>query len=132
MMKKTVIKQLIKLKEQIPVNNGLKENLRKKFQHDIRRRHYNKFGFATVSLFSIVIAILIFLMYNHLPQMGFQKTRAENLNVTNQVSFIDIGEGNFLSICEYNQSIYYSVSGKGMFRYDKKGLKKSQMKKDKQ
>lgn len=116
-------KQLKKLRNQIPVNTELKENLKNNFQINQNKNSNRILRFVMVSLFSIVIAISFALVFFYLPQLSFQKTRAENLYVTDQVSFIDIAEGNFSAFCEYNGSIYFSIEGKGIFRYNNNGTK---------
>ncbi|MGI6711504.1 MAG: peptidase S9 [Bacillota bacterium] len=110
--------QLGRLKNEIPVNQELKKNLRQSFVQQRQKKRRIRFSIALVA----VAACLVFLIYAVFPLSFVEKANAAALKIFNQISFVDIGGGQNLGVAEYDGTIYIPVAGKGLFAYNQKGL----------
>lgn len=108
---------LNKLKNDIPVNEVLKQKMRKSFTISKKSSIMKKIIAAAAVAAVICIALL-------LPEVNNQKASAASLKVYNHISFLNIGGGGNIGVSEYKGTIYTPVSGKGLFAYDKSGFHK--------
>lgn len=120
MDEKLLEKQLSRLKNQLPVNQQLKQNLRQSFVQLRQNKWQLRFSAALVA----AAACLTFLIYLLSPGNSVEKANAAALKISNQISFVEIGGGPNLGVAEYNGTIYLPIAGKGLFAYDQKGLRK--------
>lgn len=105
------------LKNEIPTNHALKENLRKDFVKKHKSKLYMKLSAAIIA----AAILLTFVLPNNFVT---EKVDAASLKISNQISFVDIAVGGNLGVCEYQGSIYVPVSGKGLFVYNSSGFHK--------
>lgn len=106
---------LNKLKNDIPVNEVLKQKMRKSFTISKKSSIMKKIIAAAAVAAVICIALL-------LPEVNNQKVSAASLKVYNHISFLNIGGGGNIGVSEYKGTIYTPISGKGLFVYDKSGF----------
>lgn len=109
---------LERFKSMLPVNLDLKQRLRSIYKVRQRRRTSRKWGLTGIAaalLFSVCTLLLR-------GPAGVQTTLAQDLQVQNQVSFVDIGSGSPLGIAEYTGTVYVPIFGKGLFAYDSSGF----------
>jgi Tol biopolymer transport system component len=108
----------IELKDRIPVNLELKQQLRKTFERRLRRLALRRWSIA-----GLAAAVLLFVgsLVQQAP-WGIQTVAAESLQVQNQLSLIDIGTGSPLGVSEYKGTLYVPVAGQGLFVYDETGF----------
>lgn len=112
---------LYRLKDEMKVNQELKQNLRNEFT---RRRKPRFLRAALVTAGAAAVACLLFITYILNPNSIIERAQAASLKIYNQVSFAEIGGGGSLSASEYNGTVYMPVFGKGLFAYDKAGFHK--------
>ncbi len=115
---RSVKRQLKRLRQDIIVNNDLKNKLRCEFNS--RRT----FGWRIPAVVTAAALCIVLLVYMLIPDKFVEKVNAASLKVINQVSFVDIGIGSSNDSCEYEGTIYTSVFGKGIYKYDSKGYHK--------
>ena len=108
---------LNKLKNDIPVNEVLKQKMRKSFTISKKRSTMKKIIVAASIAAIICLAFL-------LPEVNNQKVSAASLKVYNHISFLNIGGGGNIGVSEYKGTIYTPISGKGLFVYDKSGFRR--------
>ena len=108
---------LNKLKNDIPVNQALKQEMRKSFIVS-KRRSIIKEIIASAAIAAVICIALL------LPGANNQKISAASLKVYNHISILNIGGGGNMGISEYKGTIYTPVSDEGLFVYDKSGFRR--------
>ncbi|ATW25197.1 TolB family protein [Candidatus Formimonas warabiya] len=110
---------LRKLKQEIPVNEDLKHRLRASFLV------INKKGRKRLALFGLIAAAACLAFFFNIvsPENFGEKVYAASLKISNQVSFLDIGQGASLKVSEHQGTVYMPIAGKGVFAYDQQGFR---------
>lgn len=108
-------RDLEKLKNQIPINSELKQNLRKSFI--IRRRNAWIKRISAVAAALIIVFTAVLLPNNLMTK----KAGASAFKISNQISYAEVSSGNGTQINEYNGIQYITVYEKGIYRYDSTG-----------
>lgn len=113
-------KNLHELKEQIYVNKELKQDLRKTFVPKSKRRK----SFWKNPWLSGLLAATVLLAFYFTNSQPEHLVKASSLNITNSISFLDIGSGEVVAYSHQKGSLYVSLAGQGIFKYTNDGLTK--------
>ncbi|MED4352894.1 hypothetical protein P9265_11140 [Schinkia azotoformans] len=113
-------KNLHELKEQIYVNNELKQNLRKTFVPKSKRRK----SLWRNPWISGLLAAAVFMAFYFSNSQPDHFVKASSLNITNSISFMDIGSGEVVAYSHQKGSLYVSLRDQGIFKYTNDGLTK--------
>jgi len=152
MKENDVEKALYKMRDAIPVNKQLQEDLRNEFinnsKHNEKARNKDSTKYLRKSspgrwfkhlpkVAAILILCLGIYMLAGITENGniLNYVSAASLNVSNYMSFVDvnIGSGTPISVSEYNGSLYIAVFGSDLYEYSDSGLKViSKLKSDKE
>ncbi|KMY54082.1 hypothetical protein AC623_08980 [Bacillus sp. FJAT-27231] len=116
-MENEQVERLLKeARNKIPVNEELKTSLRKsliKKRRPVWKKPWLYAGAAAVLLLGV--------LFN---QQQIEHVTAQELNVTNAVSFFDIGRGDITAVAHDHGQLYVSIKGEGIFLYKETGLQK--------
>lgn len=119
-MDEKIEKNLHELKEQIYVNKELKQDLRKTFVPKSRRRK----SLWRNPWLSGLLAAAVFLAFYFSNSQPDHFVKASSLNITNSISFMDIGSGEVVAYSHQKGSLYVSLQDRGIFKYTNDGLTK--------
>ena len=119
-MDEKIEKNLHELKEQIYVNKELKQDLRKTFVPKSRRRK----SLWRNPWLSGLLAAAVFLAFYFSNSQPDHFVKASSLNITNSISFLDIGSGEVVAYSHQKGSLYVSLQDQGIFKYTNEGLTK--------
>ncbi|EKN67217.1 hypothetical protein P9E76_18955 [Schinkia azotoformans] len=111
-------KNLHELKEQIYVNNELKQDLRKTFVPKSKRRK----SLWRNPWISGLLAAAVFMAFYFSNSQPDHFVKASSLNITNSISFMDIGSGEVVAYSHQKGSLYVSLRDQGIFKYTNEGL----------
>lgn len=115
-------KNLHELKDQIYVNQELKQDLRNTFTPVPKsKRRKSLWKNPWISGLLAAAVLIAFYFSNSQPD---QFVKASSLNITNSISFLDIGSGEVVAYSHKNGSLYVSLPGQGIFKYTNDGLTK--------
>ncbi|HJV46885.1 MAG TPA: hypothetical protein VJ824_14300 [Bacillota bacterium] len=109
-----------RLKQQLPVNQDLKKNLRQ----SILAKSPQKKWWQRMAYIGVIAAALIFMFMNITPERMMNKVQAASLKISNQQSFVELGVGNPNGVAEYNGTLYVPVAQQGLFSYNSQGFHK--------
>ncbi|WP_458412991.1 TolB family protein [Schinkia sp. CFF1] len=108
---------LHELKEQIYVNEELKQELRKDFLPKNRKSWWRN------PWLNGLLAAVIFLGF-YLTNSKVDYVSASSLKIANAISFFDVGSGEIVAYTHQTGTLYVSLKGKGIYKYTDKGLTK--------
>ncbi|KEF38555.1 hypothetical protein M670_02181 [Schinkia azotoformans MEV2011] len=111
-------KNLHELKEQIYVNKELKQDLRKTFAPKSKRR----INLLRNPWISGLLAAAVFIAFYFSNSQPDHFVKASSLNITNSISFLDIGSGEVVAYSHQKGSLYVSLRDQGIFKYTNEGL----------
>ncbi|MFD2446487.1 hypothetical protein ACFSO7_21215 [Bacillus sp. CGMCC 1.16607] len=112
-----VERQLQELKKQIPVDQVLKKKLRGEFLNK------GKSSYLKNPWISGLLAAVIFIAF-FMTSIQTQQVNASSLNISNSISFFDIGSGEITAYTHHNDELYIAIKNKGLYRYNDQGMKK--------
>ena len=112
------IEQLLKeAKTLIPVDYNLKKSLRTSFKKKQRKKY------ILPSLFGIAAAAIFFFAF-FMSSNQNKNVAAEELLITNALSFFDVADGDILALAHHDGQLYVSIRAKGIFLKNSNGLEK--------
>jgi hypothetical protein len=115
MDKEKVEGYLYELRDQLFVDQTLKEKLRNTYVMKRKKKIWRHTWLSGLS--AAVLLLAVFFGDFHTSQV-----KASSLNVSNAISFFDIGSGEITSFTHHNGSLYVSIKNKGIYQYNHKGL----------
>jgi hypothetical protein len=115
MDKEKVEGYLYELRNQLFVDQSLKEKLRKTYVKKRKKRIWRNSWLSGLSAAVLLLAVFF-------SDYQTSQVKASSLNVSNAISFFDIGSGEITSFTHHNGSLYVSIKNKGVYRYSNKGL----------
>lgn len=109
------------LKQQIPVNEVLKKNLRKEFVRPQRPRRARRL-LAEVAVAAVfLVGVLTYMLT---PESFIEQASAASMKIANHISFVELGVGENKGVAEHQGKIYIPLADRGLFIYDDSGLNK--------
>jgi hypothetical protein len=115
MDKEKVEGYLYELRNQLFVDQSLKEKLRETY---VKKRKKGIWRNSWLSGLSAAVLLMAVFFSNYQTS----QVKASSLNVSNAISFFDIGSGEINSFTHHNGSLYVSIKNKGVYKYSNKGL----------
>jgi hypothetical protein len=115
MDKEKVESYLYELRDQLYVDQTLKDKLRKTYEMKRKKRIWHQTWISGLSAAVLLLAVIFGNFQNN-------QVSASSLNVSNAISFFDIGSGEITSFTHHNGDLYVSIKNKGIYQYSHKGL----------
>ncbi|RDU36610.1 hypothetical protein DRW41_11145 [Neobacillus piezotolerans] len=118
MEEEKIERSLYAVRDQIHVDQTLKEKLRKKYVRKQKTRRWNNpwiYGLLAAS-------ILIALFFGNFRGEEVMVVKADSLNISNAISFFDIGSGEIDAYTIQNGSLFVSIKQKGIYEITEDGF----------
>ncbi|WP_409273265.1 TolB family protein [Neobacillus sp. SCS-31] len=111
-------RSLYALRNQIHVDHMLKEKLRKKYARKQKIRRWNNPWIYGLFVASVLIA----LFFGNFRGEEVKVVKADSLNISNAISFLDIGSGEIEAYAIHNGHLFVSIKQKGVFEITEDGF----------
>ncbi|CAH0121929.1 Tol-Pal system protein TolB [Paenibacillus sp. CECT 9249] len=109
-----------RLKEGLPVNEELKEQLRNSFMRNRKKKYLLRWTVIAAALLCLVMLNTVWQSEQSIP-----KVEAASLQLSNQFSLIEqLGKENSAGVAEYEGTIYFPLQEKGLYAYGNHGFHK--------
>ncbi|WP_316570644.1 hypothetical protein [Neobacillus sp. YIM B06451] len=118
MEEEKIERSLYALRDQIHVDQSFKAKLRKNY---VRKRKFLRWNNPWINGF-LAASVLIALFFGNFRGEEVKVVKADSLNISNAISFFDIGSGEIEAYAIHNDKLFVSIKQKGIFEMTEDGF----------